>query len=76
VMISASLQSAAKAMTNPVVNVAIDCIIRAKLSPAKRRTFNASTESLVPSAPLQMINMTLSIHLNIYMFIRKIYNNK
>jgi hypothetical protein len=33
-MISANLQSAVKAMTNPVVNEAIDCTIRAKLSPA------------------------------------------
>lgn len=53
-MISVSLQSATKAMTNPVVNEAIDCTIRAKLSPTKRRTFNASTESRVPSAPLQI----------------------
>lgn len=60
-IISASLQSAENAMTNPVVNEAMDCTIRAKLSPAKRRTFNASTESLVPSAPLQVIKRTLGV---------------
>ena len=63
-MISASLQSATKAMTNPVVNEAIDCTIRAKLSPTKRWTFNASTESRVPSAPLQVIRRILSIGVN------------
>jgi hypothetical protein len=60
VMISASLLSAAKAITNPVVNEAMDCTIRAKFSPACQ-TFSASTESLVPSAPLQVIKKTLSI---------------
>jgi hypothetical protein len=47
-------------MANLVISVAMDCIIRARLSPTMRRTFSASTKSLVPSPPL-----------NLYMCIRK-----
>ena len=67
-MTRASLQSAAKAMTNPVVNEAMNCTIRDKLSPAKRRTFKASTESFVPSAPLQVIKRTHNTDINLNMF--------
>jgi hypothetical protein len=47
-------------MENLVISVAMECIIRVRLSPAKRRTFSASTKSLVPSPPLNLYVGTCS----------------
>lgn len=48
----ANIQLAVNAMTNPAMIVAMFCTIRAKLSPTRFLTVDASVDSLAPMAPL------------------------